>query len=129
MYPKLPIFLATDSVKVIDEFQHRFGKNRIFNFANLDSNNEPLHEITRSIDNNYERNSDAIIDLLLLSNAKFLLFEPTLINQASGQIDLFGQSIYMKNKNLKIKKSQYSGFSILAKNLKQNPHILKSLFN
>lgn len=103
-----PLFVATDNMRVVEEFRSALGGDRIFSFASLPSSaGKPIHimeqpepeaEVVR-------RNSDAILDLLLLALSRNLhLLEVS--NNKHGK---------------------YSGFSVLAYNLWSSKIVLKHL--
>jgi hypothetical protein len=90
------VFLATDNRDAVAFCRAVLGEDRVFSFAKLpDRAGVPLHH-TR-LDDPYRRNVDAIVDLLMLSlSRKYYFFK---IEDAANR---------------------YSGFSRLAKNLKNN---------
>jgi len=103
-----PIFLATDNRATLAYFLSIFGAERIHAFARLpEAAGERLHHIDDAADA-YERNRDAILDVLLLGLASRLyLFE--LEPNAYG--------------------ARYSGYSVLAANLHNSKPALRDLIS
>lgn len=101
-----PVFVATDNREVVAHCRAALGTERVHSFATLpEEAGQPLHVIENVADA-YVRNSDAILDLLMLALAKDLyLFEV--------QPNRLG--------------AKYSGYSVLASNLKGSPPILQQL--
>lgn len=99
------LFLATDSKLVLDKFQDVFNK-KIISFSDIPENNEfPLHFYQGL--NSYQRNKDAILDLLTLALSK----------------DLFIAKVH------NVSWGEFSGFSLLAGNLKNDPVTLSNLIS
>jgi hypothetical protein len=89
------LFVATDNEYVIEEFKRELGSDRVYSFARLTGGNgRALHFKPASAELAYMRNSDSILDLLLLALAKELHILP-----------------------LKKGGDKHSGFSLLARNL------------
>ena len=108
--PKL--FLATDSQAVLDEFRGALKNTQVLNFSHqLSQDGTPVHLVSGpgAPSENFVRNRDAIIDLLMLSLSKHLLAAPL-----AGRP---GASFTPK----------YSGFSLLAKGLQDAKVILRQL--
>jgi hypothetical protein len=104
--PTDPIFVATDNVEVVARFRDAFGAERVHSFASLpDLAGYPLHHI-RDPQEAYERNRDAILDLLMLALATSL----HMFQLEPNPYDI-----------------KHSGFSLLAANLRGAPAILAGL--
>ena len=103
-----PIFVATDNRDVVADCKSAFGAGRVHSFATLPSEaGRPLHRMP-DLGDVYVRNVDAILDLLLLALSENLyVFE-------------------LKPNRLGAK---YSGFSVLASNLKGSRPILERLIS
>jgi hypothetical protein len=103
-----PLFVATDNRMVVEEFRSALGSDRVFSFASLPSDaGKPIHimEQPEPEAEVFRRNSDAILDLLLLALSRNLhLLEVS--NNKHGR---------------------YSGFSVLAYNLWSSKIVLKHL--
>ena len=100
------IFLATDNKAVVSFFEDVFGKVRLTTFSKLpDVHGKPLHHFTDQ-ENAKSRNTDAILDLLMLSLAEKYYFFP----RESGDRKFF---------------APYSGFSSLAARLSLAPDVLR----
>src|SRR5262249_8667448 len=96
-----PIFLATDNRDVLDFVRLTFGGDRVFSFSKLPKEaGKPLHMDDTT--DNYHRNADAIVDLVMLS--------------LSRQLCLFALS---DNRF----EAKYSGYSVFAKDLRAFPSI------
>jgi hypothetical protein len=101
-----PVFLATDHHGVLRHVRAVFGEARVFSFARLpEAPDRPLHHL-REVENVFERNSDSILDLLMLALARRLWVLPLKPN-------IYG--------------ARYSGFSVLANQLQDTPAILRGL--
>jgi hypothetical protein len=101
-----PVFVATDNRATVARCRSILGAERIHSFAKLEAEGEePLHPIADRKDA-YRRNCDAILDLLMLALAK--------------QLYVFQ---IMPNPN----GVSYSGFSVLAANLKNCETMLRRL--
>jgi hypothetical protein len=102
------LFVATDDRTVVEEFRSALGNNRVFSFASLPATaGKPIHivEEPEPEAEMFRRNSDAILDLLLLGLAQDLhLLEVS--NNKHGK---------------------HSGFSALAYNLWSSKIVLKHL--
>jgi hypothetical protein len=102
-----PLLVATDDRKVVEEFRSALG-DRVFSFASLPANaGKPIHIMEQPEPELevFRRNSDAILDLLMLSlSRKLYLLE--VYNNRHGK---------------------YSGFSVLAQNLWSSKIVLKHL--
>lgn len=91
-----PLFVATDNRDTLEHCRLVFGADRVYSFAALpDLAGEPLHKKTQAGAQAWERNRDALLDLLMLALARKLHLCP------------ISNSPYGK----------YSGFSVLARNL------------
>ncbi len=101
-----PIFLATDNRDTVAQFRSLFGDERIRTFANLPvTAGERAHNIADPA-LAYERNRDAILDLVMLALASQLyLFEL--------EPNPYG--------------ARYSGFSVLAAHLHDAKPVLRSV--
>lgn len=72
--PPRKLFLATDNVDVLHEFRAVLGADRVYSFSALPSKaGEPAHKEDLRADDRFARNSDAILDLLLLALARQLV--------------------------------------------------------
>jgi hypothetical protein len=101
------LFLATDSRVALDLVQAELTQTKIYSFArDLSVDGHPIHLASPSNLDPYRRNQDAIIDLLMLALAQHLVLIPLAGRQ--GRSDF----------------PQYSGYSLLAKNLHQRRIIL-----
>jgi hypothetical protein len=106
--PNDPIFLATDNRDTVAYCRSIFGAARLFSFASLPAEaGIAAHHVTDPAEA-YERNRDAVLDLVMLALASRLyLFE--LEPNPHG--------------------AKYSGFSILAANLHNAKPVLKRLIS
>ena len=106
--PDEPIFLATDNRDTVAQFRSLFGAERIHAFASLPATaGVRIHNIDDPA-LAYERNRDAILDLVMLALASQLyLFEL--------EPNTYG--------------ARYSGFSVLAAHLHDAKPVLKSLIS
>jgi hypothetical protein len=103
--PAAHIFVGTDSAAALGYCRAKFGADRVFSFAALRPDGARLHHIEDPAQA-YERNRDAILDLVTLALAsQFHMFE------------LQPNAIGMR----------FSGFSLLAANLRNNPAVLAQL--
>ena len=102
-----PYFVATDNRESLHFCQKILGEERVFSFAKLpEKAGKVLHRPGNGIDE-WEANSDAIVDLLLLAlSEKCYTFSIT---------------------NTTLKKKE-SGFSRLATKLQSQPDVLSSIF-
>jgi hypothetical protein len=102
------LFVATDDIACLEYCRNFFRDIKIFSFSRLpQESGRPVHWLSET-DDNYERNKDAILDLLMLAlSRKFIFFE---INDAK-----YG--------------TKYSGFSILARDLRNSKSILDQLLS
>lgn len=101
-----PIFLATDNRNSLDFLRSIFGEDRVFSFANLPLEAGKPPHIFDEGQPVYEVNRDAIVDLLMLGLSREFHFFPLSKNQ-------FG--------------ARYSGYSIIANQLRQFPSFLSNL--
>jgi len=103
-----PLFVATDDRNALDFCKSVFGASRVHSFAALPSCTElPVHKIyDRSCA--YRRNTDAILDLIMLALSTQYYF----FSVSNGAASRF---------------AHYSGFSRLAKNLQDSEPILDRL--
>jgi hypothetical protein len=102
----LPVFVATDSLKCRQYCESVFGRNNVIHFSELPDEESPIH-INRNFRSAFERNSEAILDLLTLALSNEYYKIPL---KRDDQVEW------------------YSGFSNLAGNLMRNSEILTSLF-
>jgi len=106
--PRLPIFVATDNAVVVDFFRERFGEGRVHSFALFpDPPGGTLHGIINR-SHIFERNRDAILDLIMLG----LAAELHVFHLAPNAIG-----------------KTYSGFSRLAAALNGNRAVLAGLLS
>jgi hypothetical protein len=102
------LFVATDNRSTIEHCKSAFGTERVFSFAKLPAEaGKPIHK-TDDRTGAYETNSDAILDLLMLALSKELYLFKLMANP-------YGLS--------------YSGFSVLAANLKKSGPLLRQLLS
>jgi hypothetical protein len=109
--PPNRLFLATDSRAVLDEFKATLKNTQVFNFSMvLSQDGKPIH-YSKNIkgDEIFNRNQDAILDLLMLALSKDLRISK--LTNRDGTQDL----------------PDYSGFSKLAHALWTSKIILKHL--
>lgn len=97
------IFVATDSIVALQEFKEAFG-DKVYSFSVLLQNTQPLHYLNS---NSRERNTDSILDLLMLALSKELY--------CAELIDCSW--------------SKFSGYSILAMLLHKNNDVLQHLLS
>ena len=103
-----PLFLATDNKSVVTHFKQALGENRVFSFSALPEKQIALHSAKFSDDATFRRNTDAILDLLMLSLAvRLQIFQ---LNQ-----NPIGATV--------------SGFSQLALNLWESKILIKTLLS
>lgn len=100
-----PVFLATDDRACRNDFEAAFGPGRIQSFAALPDRPVSLHS---DFDRNqaYQRNSDAILDLLMLVLARDYYFLPLAENPL---------------------RTRFSGFSLLAAKLRESRPLVADL--
>ncbi|MEO8304708.1 MAG: hypothetical protein ABI724_11360 [Betaproteobacteria bacterium] len=100
------VFVATDNRDTLAHCRSAFGAERVFSFAELPPEaGHPAHHLGGTIDA-YRRNCDAIVDLFLLAYSKQLYVFKVMPNE-------FGVN--------------YSGFSMLAVNLRKSGPLLRRL--
>ncbi|HXQ47663.1 MAG TPA: hypothetical protein VN806_13660 [Caulobacteraceae bacterium] len=103
--PGARIFVGTDSAAALAYCRAKYGADRVFSFAALRADGARLHRIEDAAQA-YERNRDAILDLVTLALAtQFHMFE------------LQPNAIGMR----------FSGFSLLAATLRAQPAVLAQL--
>lgn len=69
------IFLATDNLSVLREFQGEIGDEHVFNFSRfLSEDGQPIHLGETSVAEKRERNIDAIADLFMLALSSNLMY-------------------------------------------------------
>jgi hypothetical protein len=106
--PNDPIFLATDNRDTVAYCRSIFGPERLFSFAGLPAEAGAEAHYIDNAGEAYERNRDAIVDLVMLALASRLyLFE--LAPNPHG--------------------AKYSGFTVLAANLHNAKPVLKRLIS
>ncbi|MBC7605180.1 MAG: hypothetical protein H7255_21285 [Ramlibacter sp.] len=104
--PPHKLFVATDNVQVLEEFRAALGAKRVFSFSALPASaGEPLHRNPPASSDQFARNRDAIVDLLMLGLARQL----TLVKLEEGS------------------RYEYSGYSELARRLWSTKIVLKHL--
>jgi hypothetical protein len=102
------VFVATDNRATVEHCRSLLGAGRVHSFAKLElAAGKPIHEIDDPEDA-YERNCDAILDLLMLACA---------------------QQLYLFQIKPNPNGVTYSGFSILAANLKRSGPLLQRLIS
>ncbi|WP_048438537.1 hypothetical protein [Caenimonas sp. SL110] len=100
------LFVATDNAAVLHEFRQALGEHRVFSFSSLPAQaGEPLHRTASAATDLFNRNRDAIVDLLMLALSRQLMV-----------VKLQAGSGYA-----------YSGYSELAKRLWSSRIVLKHL--
>ena len=102
------LFVATDDIACLEFCRDLFKDINVVSFSKLpQESGRPIHRLSER-DDTYERNKDAILDLLMLAlSRKFIFFE---INQ-----NPWG--------------ARYSGFSILALDLRNSATVLNELIS
>jgi len=100
------VLIATDNRDVVEFCRSVFGRDRVYSFARLpDRPGKPAH-VFEGGEPVYEINRDAIIDLLLVSLANQFIFFPLSTN---------------------IHGSKYSGYTMLARALRNFPFVVQQL--
>ncbi len=99
------LFVATDNIECLNYCRMLFSSHKVFSFSWLPETPGTVMHCGSDISNRFQRNADAILDVIMLSLANRLFVLPL----APGQ------------------PVPYSGFSFLAHNLKNNTAVLKSL--
>ena len=109
------VFVASDNQFVVDAFRAALKNTKVFSFARgLSSNGEPIHIASGPrTEEVFVRNQDAILDLLMLAFAYDLRL--CKVSEWKGFGDMPDTS--------------YSGFSILAGNLRSSKIVLKYLLS
>lgn len=103
------LFLATDNQLVLEEFRAQFGEERVFSFASFpDSQGIPIHKIILASNQTFIRNLDSILDLLMLA---------------------LSRKIMLVNLNENRNSVNYSGYSLLARELWSAKRILADLIS
>jgi hypothetical protein len=101
-----PVFVATDDRKVIDHFIQVLGRERVFSFAALPIGAPvPIHRWPGELGRR-RLNEDAILDLVMLALAS---------------------QFYMFGLEPNFQQTKFSGYSLLAANLRRRPEVLSSL--
>jgi hypothetical protein len=102
------LFVATDDIACLEACKNKFPDINIISFSKLpEKSGRPIHRLTE-LDDVYQRNKDAILDLLMLAlSHKFIFFE------------------LQENRW----SAKYSGFSILALDLRNSRAILSELIS
>ena len=104
----LPVFVATDDQSVVDHFIKVLGRARMFSFAALPIGAPvPIHR-WRGEPGRRRLNEDAILDLVMLALA--------------SQFHMFGLEPNFQ-------RAKFSGYSLLAANLRRRPEVLSSLID
>jgi len=104
------LFVATDNYESVEFCRSVFGNDRVFSFSDLPNEaGLPLHYFQGDI-NVYSRNRDALVDLLMLALSRKYFFFPLAYSARTGN-----------------SAPRYSGFSMLAQELRQQPRILRKL--
>ncbi|MGE0723049.1 MAG: hypothetical protein AB7O45_01670 [Alphaproteobacteria bacterium] len=100
------LFVATDNGAVLKAFRRALGVDRVFSFSLLRFvPGEPIHKLLLGPEHTYERNRDAVLDLLMLALARNLYLLP--VEEQDPPL--------------------HSGYSLLAQALHENPAILRRL--
>jgi hypothetical protein len=100
-----PVFVGTDSAAALAHCRAVFGADRVVSFAALPADGSRLHVIADPADA-YARNRDAILDLVMLALAADL-------------------HVFQLEPNSLA--SRFSGYSMLAANLRANPALIARL--
>jgi hypothetical protein len=104
-----PVFVATDNREALEFCRSVFGHEQTFSFSKLpDQAGRPLHYF-QDLSEAYIRNLDSLVDLLMLALSEHYYFFP-----------IYGTSDK--------RAPMYSGFSMLAYELRRRPHVLRHLF-
>ena len=111
--PPRRLFVASDNQRIVDELMEKLPHTKIFSFSkNLSRDGHPIHfKNHKDKSLNFERNRDAIIDLMMLGMSSYLVL------------------CKISNGLTPDKKPNYSGFSLLAKLLHENKIILNHLLS
>jgi len=109
--PPKRLFVASDNQNVVDEIIEKMPHTKIFSFSNnLSQDSHPIHfKNNKDKSLNFERNRDAIIDLIMLGMSSHLV------------LCKISRGITTE------KKPEYSGFSLLAKLLHENKIVINHL--
>ena len=108
------LLVCSDDPIIIEKFRDSFGESRVFNFTKYfnSSGSTPLHFVPDLHDKDlFIRNSQSIIDLLLLSLSRSLICAPLAVNSENPD----GRAV--------------SGFSELAKSLQRDRSLLSNLIS
>lgn len=108
--PKIldPVFVATDNRDAVEFCRTVFGEDRTFSFATLPVEpGKTLHHNDRIVDI-HQRNTDSILDLLMLALSRVFIFFELMENNPG---------------------TRHSGFSVLAHLLKESPSTLGQLIS
>lgn len=104
---KGPVFVASDNRSAVEFVRAAYRNGAVFSFAKLpEAAGRPLHVDVRRDDDLFLVNSDAIVDLLMLSLGRNLFYFSLSPNE-------FG--------------AEFSGFSLLASELRAAPYLLSPL--
>jgi hypothetical protein len=102
------LFVATDDIACLLFFRNMFPDIKIVSFSELPQESGlPIHRLSER-DNVYERNRDAILDLLMLACSSTFIFLQLNENRWG---------------------TRYSGFSILARDLRNSKKVLAGLIS
>lgn len=113
--PDVPLFVATDSRKALQDLKANLPRHQIFSFSELPENdNQPLHKLITD-DSSHQRSVDALCDLIMLSLARKFRY-----STAIGEVRYLGF--------IKIRRTiMRSGYARLAQLLKRKPAVLNTL--
>jgi hypothetical protein len=102
------LFVTTDDIACLEACRNKFSDINLISFSKLPQNSDrPIHRLTE-LDDAYQRNKDAILDLLMLAlSHKFIFFE--LKENRWG--------------------AKYSGFSMLAVDLRNSKTVLREVIS
>lgn len=107
-FQNTPILVCTDSQAVLDDAHDILGADRVISFSNLETGEDKRIHFFSDDNIARRRNMDAIVDLLLLAFATYLITLPLKINKEAPH-------------------GGYSGFSVLADLLHNNRTTLMSI--
>ena len=102
------LFVATDNGAVLRAFQQALGRGRVYSFSLLGfMPGEPIHTLILDEERTYQRNGDAVLDLLMLALARDLYLLPVENNPHGA----------------------HSGYSMLARSLHEDQDRVRRLID